>query len=34
LSDGHPQNLVGWRYWTPLTKLTAAGRASTRLRGQ
>ena len=27
LSDGAPQNLVGWRYWTPLTKLTASEKA-------
>lgn len=24
-STGHPQNLVGWRYWGALTKLTSAG---------
>ena len=27
LSYGAPQNLVGWRYWTPLTKLTASEKA-------
>ncbi len=27
LSDGSPQNLVGYRYWTPLTKLDEEGRA-------
>lgn len=28
LSSGDAQNLVGWRYWGPITKLTATGRAS------
>ena len=28
LSHGEPQNLVGWRYWGPLTKLTATGKAT------
>ncbi len=28
LSTGVPQNLVGWRYWGPLTKLTASGKAA------
>lgn len=28
LIDGGSQNLVGWRYWGPLTKLTASGKAS------
>ncbi len=27
LSYGAPQNLVGWRYWTPLSKLTASEKA-------
>ncbi len=27
LSDGNAQNLVGYRYWTPLTRLTASGKA-------
>lgn len=27
LSNGHPQNLVGWRYTAPLQKLTASDRA-------
>ncbi len=28
MSTGRPQNLVGWRYWGPLTKLTSTGKAA------